>query len=426
MKIRELMIKKGCNREAVELLNKIFSAPIYVTSSMTGRQLELTCKIQSSMRGDQIIFSVNGFVDIIDIIDNDIEIFFEDLTGNNRFDLPDGRYLGVAFHELLKFTFMDYCNCEKQLYNERLAEGVSNNIKPYCDAMMAYAYAETVKSSIALSSMIEQKKYERSLHECLDYMKLGEAVSQGLLDGINRCTFVDSMKTPDGHKLFKINGGIRNLFCSGFDLKHKESIKTGEFVIHSEYPIYVDKIINSLYVLDYYGVRRDLEFISDYDNRMQVVIGDVYFMFSLRFPSSLKYTELRSFMKGKKGDYTLIDCEIGDMSEHLKNLSKFITDDVRNAGYGIKEVKLDGDILRVNCRGVRYTKCCYSNLFGSYPGKYILFETDSFGYIKVQYSNTNDSYFIRYKDSIRVEFLGKTDKVDIYSVGDTGIYVHMY
>lgn len=108
MRIRELMIKKGCNHEAVELLNKIFSDPIYVTSSMTGRQLELTCKIQSSMRGDRIIFYVNGFVDIIDINDNGSEIFFEDLTGSNRFDLPYGRYhLGVAFHELLKFTFIE-------------------------------------------------------------------------------------------------------------------------------------------------------------------------------------------------------------------------------------------------------------------------------------------------------------------------------
>lgn len=324
----------------------------------------------------------------------------------------------------------------KQLYTERLAEGVNNSMKtPGCDAMMAYAHIEAVKQNIDLSSMIEQKKYERNLYEYSDYINLGKAVSQGLLDGIkdttftrcsDRCTFVDSMKTPDGHKLFKINGEMRNLFCSGFELKHKESIKTGEFFVHSEYPIYVDKITNSLYVLDYYGVRRDLEFISDYDNRMQVVIGDVYFMFSLRFPSSLKYTELRSFMKGKKGDYTLIDCEIGDMSEHLKNLSKFITDDVRNAGYCIEEVKLHGDILRVNGRGVRYTKCCYSNQFGSYAGKYILFETDSFGHIKVQYSNISDSYFIRYKDDVRVEFLGKTDKVDIYSVGDTGIYVHMY
>ena len=355
-----------------------------------------------------------------------------------RFDLPDCRFLGVAFHDLLKFTFIDYCTM-----------------------------------GIDLSSMMEQKKYERNLYEYSDYIDLGKSVSQGLLDGIkdttftrcnDRCTFVDSMKTPDGHKLFMSKGEMRTLFCSGFNLKHKESIKTGEFFVHSEYPIYVDELTNSLYVLDYDGVRRDLEFISDYDNRMQVVIGDVYFMFSLRFPSSLKYTELRSFMKDKKEYYgyaTLIDHDIINRSKHMNNGSRFmfkgigtsrpikkgmwgmpdalfITDDILNARHGIEEVKLYGDILRINFRGVRYsfsihdgecsvryTKCCYSNQFGSYPGNDIVFETDAIGYIKVQYSNISDSYFIRYKDDVRVEFLGKTDTVDIYSVGDTGVYVHM-
>lgn len=116
--------------------------------------------------------------------------------------------------QLVWLTTSRGSNNFKQLYNERLAEGVNNNIKSCHDAMMAYAHIEAVKQNIDLSSMIEQKKYERNLYECLDYIKLGEAVSQGLLDGIKdttftRCSDIDATNEFDRWCKIKVNNASK-------------------------------------------------------------------------------------------------------------------------------------------------------------------------------------------------------------------------